>query len=591
MTEDEFWSATDQLRIIHGWARARYAAPWAVLGAVLLRVAATTEPHVQLPGLIGGRASLNLMCAFVSASGGGKGISDKVARLVWPADINERPIGSGEGIAETFRPPAKEGADDERITRAIINVPEIDTLAGLADKQGSILLATIKSVAMGELIGQANASKATTRIVPAHSYRCCIGLGVQYGHGAVIFNDTTGGTPQRVLWFPTTDPTMPSEAPDDPPPLNTRVPMWAPNTDGVVEIIYGPDEIRQTVIEAHLSRQRGEAEALDGHALLTRCKVAAALAIMQHRSTVSALDWKLSEVVMQVSNRTRDGLIEHARRATRAKVRERAMSRVYGEEVVDDRRAEVVRRRIMKILSEGPASHGTVHSRIGKREYKELFPGVIASLLQSREVLSEDTQRGKRYSLSDGVNPDPGVKIDNSRSDALTPGVKVEPTGTVTDIDSRRSHEPHTKLPVRQWLQQHIAELHSRGAQQINSRPVFAAGEAEGYGLQALRDARYALGIDIVAKLPDGSSEWWIDPTTPAPRKQTIAEWADNYLRSLTDGAVVDIDDVKARGEAAGHSWESLRRIIVSRSDIAADDRGRGGTTWTIVRPDGEVSA
>ena len=42
MTEDEFWSATPQLTLIYQWARARYAAPWAVLGAVLLRVAAST---------------------------------------------------------------------------------------------------------------------------------------------------------------------------------------------------------------------------------------------------------------------------------------------------------------------------------------------------------------------------------------------------------------------------------------------------------------------------------------------------------------------------------------------------------------------
>ncbi|RUP35017.1 MAG: AAA family ATPase [Mycolicibacterium sp.] len=147
------------------------------------------------------------------------------------------------------------------------------------------------------------------------------------------------------------------------------------------------------------------------------------------------------------------------------------------------------------------------------------------------------------------------------------------------------------KPSVRQWLKQHTAELHARGIQQVNSRLVFAAGEAQGYSLQALRDARYALGIDIVAKLPDGSNDWWIDHTNPAPKKQTIAEWADNYLQPLPDGAVVDIDDIKARGEAAGHSWDSLRRIVVGRPDIDADDRGRGGTTWTIIRPDGEVSA
>lgn len=89
--ESDFWSTSDQLTQIHQWARARYAAPWAVFFAVLLRVSASTGPHVQLPGVIGGRASLNLMGAFVAPSGGGKGISDKVARLAWPANIKELP--------------------------------------------------------------------------------------------------------------------------------------------------------------------------------------------------------------------------------------------------------------------------------------------------------------------------------------------------------------------------------------------------------------------------------------------------------------------------------------------------------------------
>ena len=212
--DDEFFDATTELATIRAWARARYAAPWAVFGAVLLRVAASVGPHVQLPGLIGGRASLNLLCAFVSASGGGKGISDKVSRLAWPALIIERPIGSGEGIAATFVPPKKEGV--EPITAAIFSVPEIDTLAGIASRQGSILLAQLKSMAMGELLGQSNASDATTRIIPAHSYRCCLSVGAQPGHCDVIFNDASGGTPQRFLWFPTTDPSMPADRAADP---------------------------------------------------------------------------------------------------------------------------------------------------------------------------------------------------------------------------------------------------------------------------------------------------------------------------------------------------------------------------------------
>lgn len=158
--ESDFWLTTDELAQIHQWARARYAAPWAVFFAVLLRVAASTGPHVQLPGVIGGRASLNLLCAFVAPSGGGKGISDKVARLAWPASIKELPIGSGEGIAETFTMRGKESEDNERITNAIFNCPEIDILTGLESRQGSTILGTLKAFAMG------NSSAPPTRPRP-----------------------------------------------------------------------------------------------------------------------------------------------------------------------------------------------------------------------------------------------------------------------------------------------------------------------------------------------------------------------------------------------------------------------------------------
>lgn len=145
--------------------------------------------------------------------------------------------------------------------------------------------------------------------------------------------------------------------------------------------------------------------------------------------------------------------------------------------------------------------------------------------------------------------------------------------------------------PVRQWLADHLAQLLAAGTQQVNSAQVYTAAAEAGYDRQPIADARYALGIPVIGKLADGTSDWWLDPATPAPKRQTIAEWVGAYLDPLTDGAIVDIDDFRARGEAAGHMWESLRRIAVKRRDIDTDDRGRAGTTWTIVRPDGEVSA
>lgn len=440
MNNDEFFTATTELETIHQWARARYAAPWAVFGAVLLRVAATTEPHVQLPGLIGGRASLNLMAAFVSASGGGKGISDKVARLAWPADIIEQPIGSGEGLAATFKRPDKEDENsDPPTTRAILNVPEIDTLAGLASRQGSILLAQLKSVAMGEQIGQANASKATSRVVQAHTYRCCLSVGAQPGHCGVILDDTTGGTPQRFLWFPTTDPSMPADAPTDPEPLNTRLPVWGPDSDGVVEIIYGPPEIRQSVITAHLARQRGDANALDGHALLTRLKVAATLAILHHRSAVCELDWQLSGAVMAISNATRDWIVEQAKAAQRAKVRDRATARAAGDAIYDDRLLDGVKRSILKTLErDGEQAGNVLRSRMGKRDRRDMFDQAIALLEHEGSVIACAVERGTRYRLS-GVQGEPPVQGRSPQVKKGEPKVQGEPKDEATRENIARS--------------------------------------------------------------------------------------------------------------------------------------------------------
>jgi hypothetical protein len=515
---DEFFTATDQLTLIYQWARARYAAPWAVFGAVLLRVAASVGPHVQLPGLIGGRASLNLLCAFVSASGGGKGISDKVARLAWPAPIIERPIGSGEGIAATFVPPKKEGV--EPITAAIFSVPEIDTLAGIASRQGSILLAQLKSMAMGELLGQSNASDATTRIIQAHSYRCCLSVGAQPGHCDVIFGDASGGTPQRFLWFPTTDPDMPAVRAADPEPLDTTLPIWAAD-DGVVEIGYGPEEIAQTVIEAHLARQRGQAEALDGHALLTRLKVAAVLAIMHHRSVVSELDWKLSETVMRVSDGTRDWIVEQARQAARAKVRDRALSRAVGEEFVDQRRLDVVKRRVVKVLSGGRIARGELRARMGKQEYRQLLEAAVAELESEGLVRRiEVTQGGIHFEATPEFSPEPEFRTDNRRSSALNPKFSPEPAGTVTDLNSRRSHDCcNPKVPCREWFDSHIQSLLDSGETTAESLAVYAAGEAAGYSRSTLYVAANRSSIEVIENRTSGGATWRLTPT----EKPTIA--------------------------------------------------------------------
>ncbi|WP_255789046.1 hypothetical protein [Mycobacteroides abscessus] len=534
MTDDEFFGATAQLQTIHGWARARYAAPWAVLGAVLLRVSASVGPHVQLPGLIGGRASLNLLCAFVSASGGGKGISDKVARLAWPKPILELPIGSGEGIAATFKRPEKEDENGEAISAAIFNVPEVDTLAGIASRQGSILLAQLKSMAMGEQIGQQNASRATSRVVAAHTYRCCLSVGAQPLHTSVIFNDATGGTPQRFLWFPTTDPSMPSQAGPDPAPLNTDIPVYVPNNDGVVEIAYGPDEISQTIISAHLARQRGEGDALDGHALLTRCKVAALLAILHHRSVVSELDWQLSETVMAISDGTRDWITSEAHKAQRAKVRDRAIARAVGDDFYDASRLETVKRSIVRMLErDGEQVAGVLSRRLGKREKRELFDQAIALLEADGLVRQREGEyNGRAYTYWSPMTA--LVTHENSRSESVTPVVTHDQPAKVPLSETPSSPVNNTPRPTRTALAFVLAHItdHADPDGWTEVSQIYTEGMAEGHSRGAIKQARLSSTSPRIESSSVGRNSSWrivyddADTANPGARQQTEGESA-----------------------------------------------------------------
>lgn len=451
-------SESTQLVRIYQWARARYAAPWAVFFAVLLRVAASTGPHVRLPGVIGGQASLNLLCAFVSSSGGGKGISDKVGRLAWPTQIVELPIGSGEGIAATFMPPARQDENNEAPRSVIFSCSEIDILTGIAARQGATILGTLKAFAMGELLGSTNASKANSRNVPEHTYRGCLSVGAQPGHTGIIFDDTTGGTPQRFLWAPTIDRGMPNDRIGDPAPLDTDIPMWAP-IDGVVEIGYGPPEIPETIIGAHLARQRGDGDALDGHWMLVRCKVAAVLAIMHHRSVVSAQDWELSAMVMQVSDATRQTLVEHAQKAARAKIEARAVARATGEEFYENNRAVTVRNSVLRMLErDGEQSGSDLRRRQGTGEKRLLFDQVIG-LLESDGLITRvpGEQKGYRYRLTghrdQGGHPafsqvsdgDQGGHRDQLKNETGT----VNPQLTVVADDPAPPTDQTAEVPVK----------------------------------------------------------------------------------------------------------------------------------------------
>lgn len=402
------WSRRE-LRHVRDFARARRAAPLAVLGVVLARAAAAVEPNVVLPPLVGAHASLNLFVALTGQSGGGKGAAEAAAgdavEFLGHDGFTVRtdcfPPGSGEGIARTFarRPDGTgtAGAPPRR-TRALFSAPEVDTLAALGGRRGSTLMPELRKVYSGEQLGFKNAAEATTATVAAHSYRACLVVGVQPAKAAALLDDADGGTPQRFVWLPVDDPDAPDATPGCPEPLRVRLPRWAPAPHR--EVLQVPGQAAAAITGHRLAVLRGEADTdpLDGHALLCQLKVAAALMVLAGRSTVNGEDWDIAAALMRASAdtraRARAVLSDRRRRANRARAHDDADRALVVQEKVGKTNAEKVRGCIVdKLARVESASKSELSAAVRGSLRAEWFGPVFAEMLDTGQIVPTGRNR------------------------------------------------------------------------------------------------------------------------------------------------------------------------------------------------------
>jgi hypothetical protein len=393
----------------HVWqtARERRVGPWAVLGVSLVRAAATVPPTKTLPALVGARMSTNLFVALVGRSGEGKGgaegaAADAVRFSKWSVDTV--PLGSGEGIARTFRPAGTEPDAVNPVERVIISAAEIDTLTALTGRQGSTLSAELRKLYSGETIGFANASHATRSIVKAHSYRACMIAGVQPERAGPLLSAADGGLPQRFVWLPVDDPDapdMPSAAPE---PRNVEVPNWSTEREDIVV----PTLAKTAIDEHRLAVLRGDSDVdpLDGHAFLTRLKVAAAFMALEGRTVVAEDHWHMAGVVMAVSARTRydcrTALAEKARSTTRA----RAHATADHDEIVSERKHTRCKQGVLRWLATLPnGDHlalNALRSKL-KADVRDHLGAALAELVDHGEIQEVPLPRGTGYRKVQGV--------------------------------------------------------------------------------------------------------------------------------------------------------------------------------------------
>lgn len=403
----DFWDSRPVLNHIRHFAYSRMTSPWAVLGGCLLRAIGTIPPFVVLPPTIGGVGSLNLLVGLVGASGAGKGASEAAAADVftWPSQVTA-PLGSGEGITHAFakpRPAKKNDPDPDPdpliwLTKSVLfTAPEVDQVAAIKDRRGSTLMGMLRSAYSGERLGFQYADQTRRIILPSHSYRFGLSVGIQPDRAGWLLDEADGGTPQRFLWLPVTDKNITATPPFEPAPWPWAVPL------AIVERIPGarrdvrgrivlpvPPAVMATVREAHAARARGEGDALDGHALYTRLKVALGLALFEERYVMTMEDWDLAGTVMAMSDVTRTRIQTRLRQrldaADDARARRDAKRQVITEETAAEEAVKRVSKRLgIKVREAGSLTRSEAHRLIAQRD-REHFDDAINRLAEAGQI-------------------------------------------------------------------------------------------------------------------------------------------------------------------------------------------------------------
>lgn len=303
--------------------------------ATMARESGMLSPHIRAITGISGPASLNIFGAPVGPPGTGKSTSAGLAEEICICDdekfLDGLPIGSGEGISELYMgvvdkqvgeveygkrrgDPIIKSVREQTKHNMYMYVDEGGVLDELRQRSGGSTLAdTLRSAAMGQTIGQSNATEDRRRLVKKGTYSFGLIIGFQECTARPLLADAGTGTPQRFFWCWAQDPNIPEVPPKWPGPLKYHPGMARPTQATYVQF---PDRIKKMLWAERLGRNRGELEVgvLDGHANLMKVKMAAMFALFEKRRLVDEDDWRLAGIVWEHSCKVRDTLVAAARR-------------------------------------------------------------------------------------------------------------------------------------------------------------------------------------------------------------------------------------------------------------------------------------
>jgi hypothetical protein len=403
-----FWEARPAFRYIRDFAYARMCSPWAVLGVSIVCVLHHVPPWVTLPPLIGDVGNFNVITALVGPSGAAKSAAYRAGRRAF--DLHQEPIytaplGSGEGIARQYK--SAEDKPNDR-NQVIFYAAEIDSVASLVARNGSTLSGQLRSAFSGEDLGFAYRNDKTRLIVKENTYRFGLVAGIQPERARWLIDQSDGGTPQRLVWFPVFDLGITAEPPDEP----AQMKIEATRRSWKSGPITLPDQVAREIREAHAARQRGDSEALDGHVMYCREKVAYALTLLDDRREMDLWDWELSATIMGKSDQVRASVISTLQRQARLQETARAVGEgrrdaIKGQMAREDELQRACQAITRKLGRERDWVTGNEARHAIPTPLRHLFDEVIDKLEETGQVevenLDHHGQKGMRVRLESGA--------------------------------------------------------------------------------------------------------------------------------------------------------------------------------------------
>ncbi|MBM7090237.1 hypothetical protein JTP67_17195 [Streptomyces sp. S12] len=337
----EFWSSRESLAGIRRLAHSKLLPADTTLGAIMARVSGAV-PHTFTAESPMGRASLNLPVAMIGGPSAGKSASARAAREAFPTPdrLQQRdalPIGSGEGLTEIFMGTVEEPTGEihqkgphkgdpvmvairkQIHHNAFVYVDEGKSIGDIEERGGSTLGETIRRAAMGEALGQTNATQERKRYVAPMSYAMGVLVGLQPSIATTLLKDAGTGTPQRFLWLWARDVTIPDEVIEH--PGTVKIPALDASHDDSPVTLRVPGEVAAEMRQKRLRAVRTggiDDDELNGHEPVMKMKFAALLAIIDGRFHMTLDDWRLAEMLWATSCAVRNDLVGLAQREAAA---------------------------------------------------------------------------------------------------------------------------------------------------------------------------------------------------------------------------------------------------------------------------------